>query len=165
MTKKGPFAARLEDDDPLREETMKKALRELPDVQIHFSGSIAGFWECLWLFQPEILVIDVMLPEVPDVKRLSEGVALAKWVRLGQIPDSQAAQVPIAPRLRKLPRSYASTYILFITGRAAEKLQSELQMAEVQNYDIVEKGADTDVSAVDLALGTIRQAAEALVQS
>ena len=165
MNIKCPFAAWLEDDDALREEVMKMTNRVLPDVRIHFSGTIRGFWECLSRFHPTVLVIDVMLPQVPGVTRLSEGVALAKWVRAGTIPALQGKYLSIPSEMQDLGDRYKTAPIQFITGRTEDRLQGELSEAGITEYALVEKGTDAQEGAIEVAIKFIRDAWQRCPQS
>lgn len=160
MNSEKPFAAWLEDDDSFREEVMRKVSRDLAGVPIHFSGTVGGFWECLSKFQPKILLIDVMLPKILGVKRLSEGVALARWVREGRIPAEQADGLGIPEGMRTIDPRYSSTRILFVTGRSEERLETEMAEPGLQEYGILEKGGAEEESAVDAAVRIIKEAWE-----
>lgn len=160
MNSEEPFAAWLEDEDSFREEVMRKVSRELAGVPIHFSGTVGGFWECLSKFQPNILLIDVVLPQIPGVTRLSEGVALARWVREGKIPAEQAQSLDIAEGVRTIAPRYRGAPILFVTGRSGDRLKTELTEAGVQEYQILEKGGAEEESAVDAAVRIIKEAWE-----
>jgi hypothetical protein len=163
VSKYGPMVAWIEDDDSLREQIMVQTGRELPEVVIHFSSGISGFWICLHDFDPCVLVIDVMLPYLPGVKRLSEGVYLADWVRKGEIPCAEAAslQIPPAKRVLLSPNGsvgrYAKVPIVFCSGRSEARLRSELDEKGVHDYTVFEKGRDDDESAVDRVIEFIRE--------
>ena len=159
MSCEGPFVAWVEDDDRFREEVMRKTLRELPNVKVHFSQTVLGFWRSLYEFRPRILVIDVMLPQIEGDKRLSEGAVLARWVRDGSIPDPQAEYLLAPKDMRKLPVSYADVPIRFLTGRSEDRLRAELKdlgIAET-GYQILDKGSAAERSSVDLLVEFINE--------
>ncbi|NQT86568.1 hypothetical protein HQ560_07380 [bacterium] len=159
MSRKKPAVAWLEDDDRLREEICKKADRELRQAKIHFSATIGGFWQCLRDYQPQILIIDVMLPPIKGVRLLSEGVGLAGWVRRGLIPQPQAAFLKLAAENAALPDEhpgYADTPIVFLTGRTEERLGEELKDACIRKCRIIEKRVLDVSDALDDVLSIIR---------
>ena len=152
------FVAWLEDDDTLREEIRKQTRRELPGVPIHFSGTVAGFWECLCQFSPQILMVDVMLPKIAGVKRLSEGVAVAQWIQKREITESAAASLGIPKEMCKLRGDYSRARLYFVTGRGKAALRAELRKAKVNCTKIIEKGLSDDKSVADKAIKIIEEA-------
>ncbi len=159
MEQNEPFAAWLEDDPRLLEEIMKLACFELPDLCIHFSETAAGLWECLCRYEPQIIVIDIMLPPIRSVELLSEGVALAKWIREGEMPLARARELGVAQGHCILRKDYSGTRMVFPTARAQGTLARELEMAGVGRPEIIEKATDPDSSSVDQVIAIIAASA------
>jgi CheY-like chemotaxis protein len=161
MIRPDTSVAWLEDDDQLREQIMVQCLRELPEVRFLFSAAAAEFWRHLWEHKPRIVVIDVMLSYVAGTRRLSEGVAVSKWLRDGKIPPEIAGTLGLPAELWGLPDRYADQKvpIIFCTGRSKDRLESELcrLTMDLRPYETMWKGEQSETTAVDKTIERIRQ--------
>ncbi|MBI5383280.1 MAG: hypothetical protein HZA90_01190 [Verrucomicrobia bacterium] len=152
-----PLVLWLEDDDKLREEMMKQAMRELRNVRLQFFSASAGFWRGLRTLVPKAVVIDVMLPQVDGVRRLSEGVMLAKWIRDGCIPDRYVKSLGLENQEASLTADFSKLSIIFLTGRSEYLLRRELGKLTMDHYLIIEKAANEESSGVDEVFEYLRQ--------
>ena len=103
-------------------------------------------------------MVDVMLPRIDGVVRLSEGIMLARWIQDGRMPDTVAQHVRIPEEMRCLKHRYADVPIYFVTGRSREKIELEIAALSLTGCQVIEKGAGGGMSAADHAIAAIRQA-------
>ena len=159
MSDNEAFAAWIEDDDGLREQIMIKCLNRMSDVTVVFAATVRGFWECLLDREPHVLVIDVILPQTGAVRRLWEGVDLARWIRAGQIPRTIADEIGVPPEKSVLPKGHRciDAPIAFCSVRNEEKLEEALEEAGLAGCPIYHKGLPGEETAVDRAVRFIRQ--------
>jgi len=144
MTRHDPHILWLESDDGLREELDKQATRAELGASICFCHTIVDLWVALYRFEAALIVQNVIHPPIPGVPTLSEGVAVAAWIRSGRIPEDAAAFLGVPRERATLPASFQGRRpptLCFFTGRTEESLRREVEAAGLGDVHIFEKHA------------------------